>query len=79
MCRLPVEEIFSGYGVPLQVINDQGREFDYKLVKGLCEIMGTDKIRTSLQGFHQRGCRKVPSNLKRHVTAGGLRIPNGLG
>ena len=47
MCRLLVEEIFPMYGVPLQVISDQGREFDNWLVKGVCEIMRADKIRTS--------------------------------
>ena len=43
VCRLLVEEIFPRYGVPLQVISDQGREFDNRLVKGVCEIMGLIK------------------------------------
>ena len=47
VCRLLVEEIFPRYGVPLQVISDQGREFDNRLIKGVCDIMGADKIRTS--------------------------------
>ena len=32
---------------PLQAISDQGREFDNKLLKGICKVMRTDKIRTS--------------------------------
>ena len=47
VCRLLIEEIFPGYGVSLQVIGDQGREFHNRLVKGICEIMGADKIRIS--------------------------------
>ena len=50
---------------PLQVISDQGREFDNRLVIGVCEIMGLIKYGPPLQGFNQRGCRKVVGESQR--------------
>ena len=47
MCRVLVEEILTRYGTALQISSDLGREFDNRLVKGVCQIMGFDKIRTS--------------------------------
>ena len=51
MCRVLVEEIFPRYGVPIQVISDQGRKFDNRLVKVVCQVMEADKMPTSSYKF----------------------------
>ena len=47
ICRVLVEEIFPRFGVPIQLLRDQGREFDNPLMKGLSAVYGIDKICTS--------------------------------
>ena len=54
MCRLLVEEIFPRYATALQIISDQGLEFDNQLVKGVCQIMGT-----SITARHRYNSAKV--------------------
>ena len=49
-CRVLVEEIIPRFGVPSQLLTDQGQVFDNidnRLMKGLCEVYTIDKIRTS--------------------------------
>ena len=46
ICRVLVEEIIPRLGVPIQLLTDQGREFDNQMTKGLSEVYGIDKIRT---------------------------------
>ena len=47
MCRTLAEEVFSRYGVPLQVVTDQGKEFENRLLRGLCDCYGIENVRTS--------------------------------
>ena len=47
ICRVLAIEIFQRFGVPIQLLTDQGWEFDNRLVKGLSEVNGIDNIRTS--------------------------------
>jgi len=42
-----VREIVCRYGVPLEVHTDQGRNFDARLVKELCQLLGIQKTRTT--------------------------------
>ena len=35
------------YGVPRQVLSDRGTNFERKLFRELCILLGTDKVRTS--------------------------------
>jgi hypothetical protein len=48
-----VETVIVRYGAPLQILTDQGRNFEGNLVKGLCELLEIDKVRTS--GYHPSG------------------------
>ena len=43
-------EMFTRFGVPRQIISDQGREFEGELFKELCIRMGIEKLRTT--GYH---------------------------
>ena len=47
VCRVLAEELFPRFGAPLQLLTNQGREFENRLVRGLSTIYGVDKIRTS--------------------------------
>ena len=42
-----VSKIFTHVGCPLQILSDQGKEFDCHLLKNLCNALGIDKIRTT--------------------------------
>ena len=45
--RILAEEVFPRYGVPLQVVTDQGKEFENRLLRGLCDSYGFEMVRTS--------------------------------
>ena len=47
VCRVLAEEVFPRYGVPLQVVTDQGREFENRFLRELCHSYGIDNVRTS--------------------------------
>jgi hypothetical protein len=42
-----VSKIFVHVGVPLQILSDQGKEFDNNLMTSLCNKLGIGKVRTS--------------------------------
>ncbi|GFS49136.1 retrovirus-related Pol polyprotein from transposon 412 [Trichonephila clavipes] len=42
-----VQHWISRFGVPLQLLSDQGRNFDSAVCKRLCEILAIDKTRTT--------------------------------
>ena len=72
MCRVLAEKVFSRYGVPLQVVTDQGREFDERLLWGLCDCYGIEKVRTSpyrpsTNGAIERLHRNVNATLGRVI------------
>ena len=50
VCRILAKEVFPRYGVPLQVVTYQGKEFDNRLLRGLCDCYGIEKVLTSLTG-----------------------------
>ena len=47
IARLLMEHVFSYFGVPMQILSDQGRNFESGLFKELCRCLEIDKIRTS--------------------------------
>ena len=47
VCTVLVEQVFPRFGTPIQILGDQGKEFDYRLMRGLCEVLEIDKIRTT--------------------------------
>ena len=42
-----VEKIILRFGMPLVIYSDQGREFEYGLMKSLCALLGCTKTRTA--------------------------------
>jgi len=42
-----VERVFLTYGVPLQLLSDRGAEFEGRIFREVCEMMGVDKLRTT--------------------------------
>ncbi|CAI5662959.1 unnamed protein product [Oreochromis niloticus] len=47
------DHLIIPYGIPSRLLSDQGRDFESKLVKELCTLIGTSKIRTT--PYHPRG------------------------
>ena len=43
ICRVLIEKIFPRFWVSIQLLTDQGREVDNRLMRGLSEIYGIDK------------------------------------
>jgi len=42
-----VDVIFSRFGVPLQLLSDNGKEFDNLILREICRLLEIDKIRTT--------------------------------
>lgn len=47
IAKILVDKVFAEFGVPLQILSDQGAEFQGNLMTELCRILGIDKLRTS--------------------------------
>jgi len=54
--RALVENVFCRYGVTLQLISDQAKEFDNVLLLELCRLLGVGNIRTSAYKASTNGC-----------------------
>ncbi|GFX85780.1 retrovirus-related Pol polyprotein from transposon 412 [Trichonephila clavipes] len=63
-----VQHWISRYGVPLQLHSDQGRNFVSAVLKGVCELLGIDKTKTTplhpqSDGMVERFNRTILNNL----------------
>ena len=52
------------YGLPEKILMDQGQNFESQLVADLCELIGTQKVQTSLYHLQTNGqCERFNSTL----------------
>ncbi|GFW50246.1 hypothetical protein TNCV_4696641 [Trichonephila clavipes] len=68
-----VQHWISRYGVPLQLHSDQGRNFVSAVLKGVCELLGIDKTKTTplhpqSDGMVERFNRTILNNLSLMVS-----------
>src|SRR5678816_18677 len=47
VARALVENVIVRYGAPLEILTDQGKNFDGNLFRELCRLLDIDKVRTS--------------------------------
>ena len=47
VARVLVEQVFCRFGTPVSVLSDQGKEVDGNIMRGICRMLGIDKLRTS--------------------------------
>jgi len=47
VARALVDVVFSRFGIPLQLLSDNGKEFDNLILKEICRLLEIDKIRTT--------------------------------
>ena len=47
VAKVLVEQVFVRFGVPLQILSDQGPNFESGLFQEVCRLLGIDKVRTS--------------------------------
>lgn len=52
VARALVETVVVRYGVPLQILTDQGKNFEGTLFKEMCRLLDIDKVRTT--SYHPR-------------------------
>jgi len=72
VARAFIDHFVTRFGVPAQVHTDQGRQFEARLFKELCSILGTDKTRTTpywpqSDGFVERMNRTLEDLLSKMV------------
>jgi len=53
VARALVENVIVRYGAPIQILTDQGTNFDGNLFRELCRLLDIDKVRTS--SYHPSG------------------------
>jgi transposase InsO family protein len=69
VARALVDGVLTRHGIPLILYSDQGRNFEGKVIKDLCRLMGMDKVRTTpyhpqCDGLAERMNRSIPRHIK---------------
>ena len=75
VAKVLVEQVFVRFGVPLQILSDQGPNFESGLFQEMCRLLGIDKVRTSpyqprTNGMIERWHRTLNSMLGKVVSEG---------
>ena len=47
VARALMDVVISRFGVPMQILSDNGREFDNSILRELCRLLDIDKVRTT--------------------------------
>ena len=47
VAKILVNEVIARFGIPNQIHSDQGKQFESKLFKELCQLLQIDKTRTT--------------------------------
>lgn len=47
VAKVLVEEVFSRFGIPLEIHSDQGRNFESSIFREMCKLLQVNKIRTT--------------------------------
>ena len=47
VAKVLVEQVFCRYGVPMQILSDQGANFESRLFQEMCRLLRIDKLRTT--------------------------------
>ena len=73
VARALVDVVLSRFGVPLQILSDNGKEFENNLMHELCDLLGINKIKTtvykaSTNGAAERFHRTLNSMLGKVVS-----------
>jgi transposase InsO family protein len=73
IARVLTEQIVARYGARLQIVTDQGKNFDGVIFKEMCRLLGIDKQRTSpyrpaANGQAERQHRTINSMLGKIVS-----------
>jgi transposase InsO family protein len=48
VARALVDVVFTRFGIPLQLLSDNGKEFDNAVLKEMCRLLEIDKLRTTV-------------------------------
>ena len=69
MARALSDVVFPRIGLPIQLLSDNGREFENALMFELCRLLGIEKLRTTAyKALHERCGGTVPPQAELHAS-----------
>ena len=48
VAKMLIDRVFTYIGMPMQILSDQGKNFESELFKEMCKCLGIEKIRTTI-------------------------------